>query len=274
MPYMTNADYIFVGREKESWCLSEAILSRQSLMIAGAKEVGKTALIQNVISELPPSTRKRCLHIGTFRDLHDLLERIVTRLYEAGDARLKSEFRTAGITKVNLASQMGCLSSSRLRGMLYRVVQGNGYRIILDHCPALTPSVARVIKELFWMRQTPVYRVPSGAVEAEIARAGRFFYWTDQQILRLGPLPVGAARKLIEHCIQEYGLEGLELDGFPEEVLELSHRVPGVIVAICRMAANPRYHFNSRVKTKLIQIDYIMRGSATHAAPTRVSRHS
>jgi hypothetical protein len=264
---MTNAHNIFVGRKKESRRLRKAILSRQSLMIAGVNDVGKTALIQNVIRELPPSTRKRCLYIGTFRDLRNLLERMVTLLYEAGDARLKSEFRAVGITKANLASQIGSLSSSRLRGMLYRVVQGNGYRIFLDHCPTLTTSVARVIKESFWMRQTPVYLVPSGAVEAEIAKAGRFFYWTDQQILRLGPLPAGAARKLIEHCVQEYGLAGLELDGFSDEVLELSHRTPGAIVAICRMAANPHYQFNSRVKTKLIHIDYMMRGPATHAPP-------
>jgi hypothetical protein len=264
---MSIAHDIFVGRKRESRRLREAILSRQSLMIAGANGAGKTALIQNSIRELPPSTRKSCLYIGTLKDLHYMLERILIRLYEAGDTRWMSEFRAAGLTKTNLTSQLRCFSSSRLRGMVYRVVQGKGYRIFLDHCPALTPSVARVIKELFWMRQTPVYLVPSGAMEAEIAMAGRFFYWNEQQILRLGPLPLGAARKLLQHCIQEYGLEGLELDAFPDEVLELSHRVPGAIVTICKMAANPHYQFNSQVKTRLIKIDYMMRGAAIHTAP-------
>jgi hypothetical protein len=270
---MSKVQNIFVGRERESRRLREAILSRQSLMIAGANDMGKTALIQNVVARLPLSVKQHCLYIGTFKDLHDLLQRILVAMYKGGDARLKGECRAEGITKTNLGSRLKHCSSSQLRGKLYHVAQGKQYRIFLDHCPALTPSVARVVKELFWMRQTPVYPVPSAQLEAEVTKAGRYFYWSDGQILRLGPLPPGPAHRLIEHCIHEYGLSSLELRGFREEVLELSHLAPGTIVAMCRMAANPRYRFNARIKTRLIHIDYMMRGSAPDLEPARTSRH-
>lgn len=269
---MSNDRNIFVGREKEVRRLRESILARQSLMIAGENDTGKTALILKVISELPLSARQRCLYVGGFKDLRDLLHRLVAVLFEQSDTRQRSEFRAVGITKTNLSARLKQFSSSRLRGTLYHAVQGKGYRVFLDHCPVLTPSVARVVKELFWMRQTPVYLVPSTEVETEIAKACSFFYWGKQQILRLGPLPSAAARTLVDHCIRECGLEGQEVAGFRREVLELSRSAPGAIVAMCRMAAHPRYQSNGRIKTRLIHIDYTMRGSAPAPEPARTGR--
>jgi hypothetical protein len=269
---MNNARNIFVGRGKEIRRLREAILARQSLIITGENDTGKTALIMKVIGELPLSTRQRCLYIGGFKDLRDLLQRLVAALFEKSDTRLKSEFRAGGITKTNLSARLKQFSSSRLRGTLYHAVQGKGYRVFLDHCPALTPSVARVVKELFWMRQTPVYLVPSTEMETEIAKACSCFYWGEPQVLRLGPVPPAAARTLMEHCIREHGLENLELAGFRREVLELSHAAPGAIVAMCRMAANPSYQSNGRIKTRLIHIDYMMRGSAPAPKSSRTGR--
>jgi len=269
---MSNNHNIFVGREKETRRLRESILTRQSLMIAGDNDTGKTALILKVIGELPLSTRQRCLYIGGFKDLRDLLHRLVAALFEKSDTRLKSEFRAGGITKTNLSARLKQFSSSRLRGTLYHAVQGKGYRVFLDHCPVLTPSVARVVKEMFWMRQTPVYLVPSTEVETEIAKACSFFYWGKQQILRVGPLPSAAARKLVDHCIRECGLEGQELAEFRREVLELSRTAPGAIVAMCRMAAHPRYQSNGRIKARLIHIDYMMRGSAPSAPSSGTGR--
>ena len=269
---MNSVEDILVGREREARRLREAVLSRQSLMIAGANGVGKTALILNVIAGLPPSIKQRCLYIKTFRDLRDLLYQLATALYGQGDSAARRELRAAGITKTLLKARAKHFASSQLRGSLYRAIQGKGYRTFLDHCPALTPSAARVAKELFWMRQTPVYIVPKTDVEIEIAKAGRNFYWNEPQILRVGPLAAEAARELIEHCIEKYGLHDLDLAGVREEILALSGLAPGPIVAMCRMAANPHYQSDSRVKTKLIHIDYLMRGRAASIKPVQTGR--
>lgn len=269
---MSDTHNIFVGRERETRRLREAILARQSLMIAGEKDTGKTLLIKKVIGNLPLSVRQRCLYIGGFKDLHDLLRRLVGILFEQRDTSLKSVFNAEGITKTNLNARLKQFSSSRLRGKLYSAMESRGYHIFLDHCPALTPSVARVVKELFWMRQTPVYLVPVAEVETEIAKACSLFYWGDPQVLRLGPLPPAAARTLVEHCIRENGLGNLELADFRREVLELSRSSPGAIVAMCRMATDPRYQSDGRIKTRLIHIDYMMRGSALAPKPSRTAR--
>ncbi|MEJ2007128.1 MAG: hypothetical protein P8Z30_03070 [Acidobacteriota bacterium] len=261
---------IFVDRERETRRLRGAILSGRGLMITGGRDMGKTALVRKAIAELPPAVGQRCVYIGAFKDLQDLLRRLIRALHQAGAHELRRELRRAGVTKTGLEARLKDFSSSRLRGMLYRTVQGKEYRLFLDHCPGLTPAVARVIRELFWMRQMPVYVVTSAATET--TKAARYFYWDEKQMLRLGPLPSSAARRLMEDCIQKFGLAGLELAGFRKEILELSQLIPGAIVAMCEMAADPRYQSDSRVKTKLIHIDYLMRGRAGRVNAARTVR--
>lgn len=259
---------IFLDRENERCRLREAILSGRSLMITGARGMGKTALVLKVIAELTPSVRRHCLYVETYRDPQDLLRRLIRVLLKAESPSLSRELRTAGVATRSSENWLTSLSSSRLQGTLYRAVQEDDrYRIFLDHGHALTPSVGRVIKELIWMRRTPVYLVADGTrtTEMEIVGASQFSYRGDEQILQLGPLPYGAARTLIEACIQECGLAGLDLEGFREELSQLA---PGAIVTMCEMAAHQNYQFHSRVKTKLIHIDYLMRGSARTAKRT------
>jgi hypothetical protein len=132
--------------------------------------------------------------------------------------------------------------------------------MILDHVPPLTHAVAKVIKELFSMRETPVYLVVRDAPAYKIDQFSRFFYWGRSQRLLLAPLSKPVAAEVLEWQIRRFGLGHLDLDEFREEVLELSACVPGAIVKMCAMAADKRYQFGSRVKTKLVHIDYLMSG--------------
>jgi adenylate kinase family enzyme len=256
------SDGFFVDRGKECERLREAVLSRRSLMIMGPEGIGKTTLALKVIAELPLPLQQRCLYVSAVNDLQDLLRKSIVTAFEAGDTGLRQEIRSAGVSRAAFPAWLRRQSSSRLRGMLYRTVGAAAYRIFLDHFPPLTPALARVVKELFWMRDTPVYLISSLQTESEIFKAGHFFYWGENDLLRLGPLPTSDARALLDRCIQRFGLAHLDLEGFGEEVLDLSRRVPGAIVDMCKLATNPRYQFDSRVKTKLLRIDYLMRGCA------------
>jgi hypothetical protein len=107
------------------------------------------------------------------------------------------------------------------------------------------------------MRNTPVYLVARGSGPEEVGDAANI-YWNESQRLVLGPLQQSAARELLESCIRRFGLARLNLDGFREEVLSMSGHNPGVLVKMCELAAEPRYHYGSRIKTRLIHIDYLM----------------
>ena len=250
----------FVGREAETRRLRQAILDRKSLIICGAPGVGKTTLISKVIEELPGGLAARCICLPGMKDLKDVLQRLIRALYESGDRGLRHELHAQGVSAVTFDAWLKGNSSSRLRGTLYRAVESGECRIFLDHLPSVTRAVERVIKELFWMRKTPVYLVPHGLTEEAVARLMHVFYWGEGERLVLGPLPMPAARRLLESCVASFGLSGLELRDFRDEVLTLSGRVPGAIVGMCSLAADARYQCGSSIKTKLVHIDYLMSG--------------
>jgi len=262
---------VFVDRESEARRLDEAVRKRESLMICGPAGIGKSALVSKVIHRLPPDLAARCLCLRGMKDFQDLLRQLVRGLYDLNDPNLRHQLHAEGISVLTFEAWLKTLSSSRLKGTLYRTVERGDYRVFLDHLPPLTQAVAKVIKELFWMRSTPVYIVLSDTVEYRIEQFSHFFYWGDRERLALQPLPAGAALELLENCIERFGLSRLELEDFREEILKLSKQIPGAIVKMCMLAADPRYQYESRIKVKSVYIDYLMSGHNLRLPDTKLN---
>ena len=252
----------FFDREHESHRIQEALKNKESMMISGPADIGKTALILNVMRNLPGDLAGKCLYLAGFKDLQNLLRNLINTLHEADSPGLRQRLKAEGVSPVNFDIWLRTLPSSRLKGILYRAVQTSDYRVILDHVPLLTHARAKIIKELFWMRDTPVYLLMRDDQEFRIAQFAHFFYWSDRQCLTLSPLPASSAGELLEACIERYGLSRFDLEGFREEILDLSGCVPGAIMKMCALAADPRYQYGSRIKTKLVHIDYLMSGAS------------
>ncbi|HXJ96711.1 MAG TPA: hypothetical protein VMT20_28050 [Terriglobia bacterium] len=266
---------VFVDRENEGRRLREAILGQESLMVGGVAGAGKTALVSKVIHGLPGDLASRCLYVAGAKDLQDLLRQLIQSLYELGDPRLQRQLHSERISAAKFGAWLKTLPSTRLKGTLYRAVEHGDYRMFLDHLPPLTHPMAKVIKELFWMRNTPVCLLPRPGAEQALERFNHFFYWDNRQRLILGPLPPPAATQLLESCIERFGLSQFNLDGFREEVLDLSKYVPGAIVKMCCLAAYPRYQYGPRIKIKSAYIDYLTTGhdlSVTRIATCKTLR--
>jgi len=252
----------FFDRERESHRIEEAFRGKESMMISGPADIGKTALMLNVIRNLPGDLVRKCLYLAGFKDLQNLLRNLIKVLHEARSPGLRQQLKAEGVSSVNFEIWLKTLPSARLKGILYRAAQSGDYRVILDHVPLLTHARAKIIKELFWMRDTPVYLLMRDDQEFWIAQFARFFYWSDRQWLTLGPLPETSACELMEACIEKFQLSRFDLEGFRDEVLDLSGGAPGAIVKMCTLATDPRYQYGSYIKTKLIHIDYLVSGSS------------
>jgi energy-coupling factor transporter ATP-binding protein EcfA2 len=253
---------VFIDRESEARRLDEAVRKRESLVICGPAGMGKTALVSTVLRRLPPDLAARCLYFPGARDLQDLLHQLVRKLYDRKDPNLRHQLHAEGISVLTFETWLKEQSSSHLKGTLYRTVEQGDYRVFLDHLPPLTNAVAKVIKELFWMRNTPVYLLIRDEVEQHLPQLYDFFYWGDRERLALQPLPAHAAAELLESCIERFGLSRLDLREFRKEALALSKRVPGAIVRMCTLAAEPRYQYGLRIKVKSLYIEYLMSGHA------------
>lgn len=252
----------FFDREREAHRIKEAFLDKESMMISGRADIGKTALMRNVVRNLPGDLADKCLYLAGFKDLKDLLRNLIQALHKARCPGLRQQLKAESVSSVNFDGWLKALPSTKLKGIVYRAAQSGDYRVILDHVPLLTHARAKIIRELFWMRDTPVYLLMRDDQEFRIAQFARFFYWSDRQCLTLGPLPETSACELLEACIEKFDLSRFDLEGFMDEVLDLSGCVPGAIVKMCALAADRRYQYGSHIKTKLIHIDYLMSGSS------------
>jgi energy-coupling factor transporter ATP-binding protein EcfA2 len=247
----------FFDREKERRCLREAILHRQSLLICGPAGSGKTSLVAEVVNGLPHDVARSTFYVSGIDGLQPLLRALLRELYDVDDPPLRRQLHAEGIRNETFKAWLRSLPTSRLKGTLYRSAESGRYWVIVDHVPPPTHAVAKVVKELARMRDTPVYLLARGQTQAEVGHVTDLF-WGDKHHLSLRPLPEPVARALLESCIRRFGLVRLDLEGFREEVLRLSGQVPGTLVKMCALAAEPRYQYGARIKTRLVHIDCMM----------------
>ncbi len=256
-PVSTAERGLIIDRKAESHRLHQAIRQRESLLICGPSGVGKTTLISKVRVELPEGVAHSVISLDGLDGLQPFLRALLQNLHEAGDSTLRKQLRAEGVGGEGFKSWLKSQRTSRLKGAVYRSMQLASYWVFIDHVPPLTPAVGKVVRELVWMRNTPVYLVARGSGPEDVGHAANI-YWGEHQRLILEPLHTPAARELLELCIRRFGLARPDLGDFREEVLSMSGYNPGALVTMCKLAAEPRYHYGSRIKTTLIQIDYLM----------------
>jgi hypothetical protein len=260
-----------VGRERELYRLRTAIQKRESQLIWGQRDAGKTFLIRQAISGLPEAERGKCVYwTGTATGRH-LVSRFLRGLYVAGDPVVRRKVHADRAGELTMDRWLNKQSLLRLRGILFSAAEHGDYRFFVDHLPPLTHKMAHLLKEIMYRCKTPVYLTGHGYSQREIGYAWSL-YWADEYRLQLEPLAESAAQELLEMCISNFGLASLDLAGFREEILHFSERLPGSIVKMCELAADSRYHYGDRVKLKLVHVDYLMQANrlAMNQTPTFV----
>jgi hypothetical protein len=251
---------ILVGRELEVRRLRRAILSRESQLVWGEPDAGKTALIRHVIAELPEADRRKCICWTGTASGRQLVSHFIRELYLAGDPLVRRKIHADRAGESTLERWINKQSFLRLRGILFSAAEHGDYRFFVDHLPAPTHKMSQLLKEIMYRCKTPVYVTGHGHSQKEIGYAWSL-YWTDQYRIQLEPLSETAARELLELCVREFGLTALDLNGFREEILHFSARLPGSLVKMCKLAADPRYHYGDRIKLKLVHVDYLMQSN-------------
>jgi len=232
-----------LGREKELARLAAAARARRPLLIAGPADSGKTFLAQHFLRSLPVVERARCVYVPVYAGIHGLLAEVAAQLSGEGRARSAAEQSTSG----------------RLRLLLRRLSRERRMYLILDHFPPMSHFLARLVKEWIWDGECGVCLVARGTTRDEIGQAWGIYYAPEYR-LTMGPLHEREAKALLGDSIERFGIGRLASAGFRAEVLRRSTGLPGAIVKMCALAADPRYQSGNQVKLTLLHVDYLMRG--------------
>ena len=262
-----NADIErLVGREAEMRNLHAAFRKGRSQLIWGAADSGKTFLIAKMLGELPENERRHCICWSGPASRRQLVEQLIRGLYWAGDPLVRKKVHADGYRDSTLARWVGAQSLLRLRGILFAAAEQGEYRFFVDHQSPISHAFAHLLKEIMYRTKTPVYLTGRGCTQGEIGFAWSL-YWTDEYRVHLGPVSDTAARELMEICIERFRLDSLDLAEFRDDLLQLSGRLPGSIVKMCQLAADPRYHYGEHVKLKLLHVDYLLQGNRFFLSP-------
>jgi len=247
---------VFLGRKNELSRLCEAIRKRESLLVWGASDSGKSMLVARAMSDLPERIAKRCICTRGTGIPRDILRGIAEGF--ADDPLFRSKFRADTGYGALFSHWIKQQTSLHLRGLPYRAAGAGEYWIFLEDLAPMTRMLTRIMKELMVNRETPIYAIAPGWTYGELGHAAQL-YWNDRQRLHVGGLSPAAANELLEWAIRKFALVQFDLDGFREDILEFSGLLPGAILRMCEAAADGRYHFDGRIKTKLLHVDYLMK---------------
>jgi hypothetical protein len=260
MKQTANTLHRWTGRQVEIERLQSALQRRECQLVWGATDSGKTWLIETALLGLPEEERKKCILWNGAGSRRDLIEHFVREVYLANDPHVRQRVGADGVRETGLNRWISAQSLLRLRAILFAAAEQGQYRFFIDHLPPASRTNAQMMKDLSYRTKTPVYLTGHGYSQGEIGFAWSL-YWTDEYRIHLGPVSEACARELLEESIHKFGLDSFDLEGFRDEVLRLSGRLPGSIIKMCALASDRRYHYGDQIKIKLVHVDYLLHGN-------------
>jgi hypothetical protein len=257
-----------VGRARELARLAAAVHARTPLLVHGPAGAGKTFLVQHLMLSLPAGERRACVYVPGVPTIHSLLQDVVRQLHGADRWKGSAAARrpAAGESERDLSD----LTSGQMRVMLRGSIRRRRLCLFLDHCPRFSPALARLVNDLIWRDETSVCLLARGRTRDDIGYAWSIYYAPEFR-LEVGPLHERDAAALLDSCIPRFGLRSLDSPEFRQGVLRLSRGLPGAIVRMCALAADPRYHFGRQVKLHLLLVDYLLQ---TAGGPLAFQAHA
>jgi AAA+ ATPase superfamily predicted ATPase len=81
----------FLDRKAEVLRLRARLAGRESLLIWGPAGIGKTALVMEVLKDLPPAVARATIYLSGVEGLQPLLRSLLGRLYQIEDSALRRQ---------------------------------------------------------------------------------------------------------------------------------------------------------------------------------------
>jgi hypothetical protein len=222
----------FVGRKNEVKGLSAAVRSRQSRLVTGAPGIGKTRLVaESLIRSGQPFVR-----IERAPVLHDLLARLAQELG----------------CRSNRFSDVARAPTLHLKPLVLGELRDNPRCVIVEDVGNADPRMYRFLQELYYVPGSCL--VVTARLREAVGHL-RKLLWDPRETIELPPLTNAESLSLFEEASRIFGLESLDIEDFRQKAIRAARGNPGQIVAMCRLAREPEYHYGRRIKFLPLRID-------------------
>jgi hypothetical protein len=231
--------------------LRQRLRAESSFLIHGSSGAGKTLLLRSVTANM-----SKVLYCADSRTGHSVFHSLATELFRRKEARIRRVFGRSGEEAIKHRSVLV------LRGLVLDALHKGKYRVVLDHLSATSAGLASDVRDMMLWADTPAI-VIARSEHMEDTGFLRSYFALRSERMHIAPFPRSQAKTFAEDAITQVGLEASNQEELLDRIVELSHGLPGAIIALVRMSLLPKYRIGQYVMLSPLYIDYRL---AWHAA--------
>jgi hypothetical protein len=242
-----------VNRDAELNELAERFRGSESFVVHGASGVGKTLLLRHVAPRFPD-----VLYCADSSTGHSAFRHLAMALLSKRAPVLRRACGRIG------AASLSRKSTLALRGLVMEALHGGDYWVVLDHLSRTSAGLASDIREIIFRGNTPIVAVARSIHMEELGFLTSFFALRSERF-EIRPFSPEASLNFANLVAHTTDFTAANRDDCLERIVELSGGLPGMIIALVRMAELPKYRSNGHVKLTSAYIDYRLAWHAKNA---------
>jgi AAA ATPase domain len=238
-----NATAIY-GRDAELEQLRQLLFRHRSFLLHGPAGVGKTLLLKHLAGEIAG-----VLYCRYSLSSHTVFRALAAELLAKKNRRVVKACGTSGENSIKSKSAVS------LRGIVTEALHEGSYWIALDHVQSPSQSFAAALKDVCSRTATPVVAVARSAhMEDTGFLLPMFSDRSDKYALR--NFAPDTSKEFAAQIARGMPLNAVNREELIHKIVLYSKGNPGAIVAMLRMALNPKYIAQQHVKTSSLYIDF------------------
>jgi hypothetical protein len=237
------SDSIF-GRERELTELSLRLSQRRNFLVHGPAGVGKTLLLLKLASD---STT--ILYCGESNTPQQIFRTLAAQLLARKAERAVKAFGRTGVDRIK------SMSAGSVKGVVTDAIRGQKYSVALDHIRRPSQSFAAAVKELAGWGSTPIVVIARSEHMEDVGFLLPMFSDRSDKYA-LHNFERAKALEFAKKVASSAHLTARNGEEFLQKVVEYSGGNPGGIIAMVRMATQPKYRSDERIKLSPLYIDF------------------
>ncbi|HEX8818047.1 MAG TPA: ATP-binding protein [Terriglobales bacterium] len=243
---------LIFGRDAELAQLNQLLAQHVSFLLHGPAGVGKSFLIRHLAGEQPA-----LLYCPDSASGQTVFRSTAVGLLARKNPRLVSACRSSGVNAIKEKSAVS------LRGFVTEALRGGTHTLVLDHIQSPSRSFASAVKDLCTATDTVVVAV---ARSAHMEDAGFLLpmFADRSQKYALRNFDSSTANTFAAQAAQKMQLDVANREDVISKIVLYSKGNPGAILAMLKMASNPKYVAQRHVKLSPLYIDFRLSAGVTH----------